>query len=65
MAYTLDEFAVDCRRLINRRDSTLGQRPLAGSQFHQQLHLQPYQPLRPIESRLREGRFPRRNSTRP
>ena len=49
------------RRPRRRRDPTLGQRPLAGSRLHQQLHLQPYRPLRRIESRLREGRFPGRS----
>ena len=46
------------RRPRRRRDPTLGQRRLAGSLLHQQLHLQPYRPLRRIESRPREGRFP-------
>ena len=35
-----------------------GSRRLAGSLLHQQIHLQPYRPLRRIESRPREGRFP-------
>ena len=58
--YNYDPFWQRCVDLGVAVTQHSGSGALAGSRLHQQLHLQPYRPLRRVEPRLRPERFPRR-----